>query len=136
MDLTHPLHCLTFQTQRAARSLVRGFEAAAKQAGLTAPQFTTLTLLAGFSETTVTQLAERLGTERTTLTRNLDVMARQGWIEEVAAEDQRLRVWRLTDDGRGKLSDAMPVWRVYQTDLIERLGPDRAEALLTTLKTL
>lgn len=136
MDLSHPLNCLTFNLQRASRGLVRDLEAAAKSSGVTAPQFTTLSLISGFGELTVSQIAERMGTDRTTLTRNLAVMARKGWIVEAEVEDRRMRVWRLAAPGRKTLETALPVWRDFQAGLVEKLGADTATTLLTTLKRL
>jgi DNA-binding MarR family transcriptional regulator len=136
MDLSRPVHCLTFNLQRASRNLVRGFEEAAKASGLTAPQFSTLSLLGEYGQVQVTQLADMLGTDRTTLTRNLDVLARKGWIEEVAAEDARLRLWSLTPAGRERLVAALPVWKDYQAGLVEKLGKMTAEELLAILARL
>jgi len=136
MDLTHPLNCLTFNFQRAARSLVRGFEAAVKAHGLSAPQFSTLAALSGYGEQTVSQLADKMGTERTTMTRNLEVMAAKGWIEPAASTDLRLRAYRLTEPGRLQLNRAMPAWHAYQAGLVASLDPGMAEQLLTTMKRL
>ncbi|MGL4238084.1 MarR family winged helix-turn-helix transcriptional regulator [Tabrizicola sp.] len=136
MDMAHPFNCLTFNLQRATRRLMRGFEAAAKDSGLTAPQFTTLSLMAGYGQASVTQIADKMGTDRTTMTRNLDVLARKGWIAEVAAEDGRLHVWTLTDAGQERLRIALPAWRAFQAGLIDKMGNDTAEALLKTLGRL
>jgi DNA-binding MarR family transcriptional regulator len=136
MNLTHPANCLTFNLQRTTRRLMRGFEEAAKAAGLTAPQFTTLSLISGFGEITITHLAERLGTDRTTMTRNLDLLARKGWVTEADNDDARLRILKLTRAGEEKLADALPVWTAFQTGLVENIGTDTAQDLLTTLKKI
>jgi DNA-binding MarR family transcriptional regulator len=136
MDLMHPLNCLTFNLQRATRSLARGFEAAAKETGLTAPQFTTLALLDGFGEASVTQIAGKMGTDRTTMTRNLEVLARKGWIAEVASEDGRQHVWSLSDAGRRHLETAMPVWQAFQAGLVDQIGEKPTWFILETLKKL
>jgi DNA-binding MarR family transcriptional regulator len=133
MDLMHPFNCLTFNLQRATRSLMRGFEAAAKDSGLTAPQFTTLSLMAGFGEVSVTQIAGKLGTDRTTMTRNLEVLARKGWIAEVPSTDGRLHVWTLTAAGKDRLAVALPVWRAFQAGLVERIGEGQVRSILETL---
>jgi DNA-binding MarR family transcriptional regulator len=130
MDLTHPLNCVTFNLQRATRSLMRGFEVAAKDSGLTLPQFSTLSLLDGYGQLSVTGMAEKLGTDRTTLSRNLDVLARKGWIEDVPTEDGRLHVWSLTDAGRDKLAVALPVWQQYQAGLVARIGEAQVRSML------
>jgi DNA-binding MarR family transcriptional regulator len=136
MNLTHPANCLTFNLQRTTRRLMRGFEEAAKAAGLTAPQFTTLSLISGFGEITITHLAERLGTDRTTMTRNLDLLARKGWVTETESEDARLRILALTKAGQRKLDAALPIWTAFQTGLVENIGVDTAKDLLATLKKI
>jgi DNA-binding MarR family transcriptional regulator len=136
MNLTHPANCLTFNLQRTTRRLMRGFEDAAKTAGLTAPQFTTLSLIAGFGEITITHLADRLGTDRTTMTRNLDLLARKGWVAEAESEDARLRILKLTKTGQRKLDTAMPIWTAFQQGLVDNIGADTATDLLTTLKKI
>lgn len=136
MNLNHPFNCLTFNFQRTARSLVRGFEAAIKQTGLTAPQFTTLGLLSGFGMLSVSQLSEKLGTERTTLSRNLDLMVGKGWIAGVALDDQRVHAYELTDAGRTKLNAAMPAWAEYQAQIVKILGPAFSQELLQAMSKL
>ncbi len=136
MNLMHPANCLTFNLQRTTRRLLRGFEEAAKTAGLTAPQFTTLSLISGFGEITITHLAERLGTDRTTMTRNLDLLTRKGWVTGADAEDARLRILKLTKAGETKLAAALPIWSSFQTSLVENIGVDTAQDLLTTLKKI
>lgn len=136
MDLMHPANCLTFAVQRAARSLSRGFESAAKSAGLTAPQFSCLALLSQRGPMAMANLAEALGTDRTTLTRNLDLMRARGWVEMVGSEDQRQRPHAIAPEGAVRLAQAMPEWTAWQTRIVAALGPDGATDLLTTLRGL
>jgi DNA-binding MarR family transcriptional regulator len=136
MDLLHPSACLTHGLMRAARTLARGFEAEAAAAGLTAPQFTVLARLSVMGPMTVGQIAEVVDADRTTMTRNLAVMARHGWTAEASAEDRRERVWALTDAGREVLSRAMPIWQAWQARLVDRLGAEGATALMATLRSI
>ncbi len=89
---------------RTARTLSRGFEAEAAPLGVTAPQFTVLARLSGQGPMTVSQIAAAVAADRTTMTRNLGVMAAKGWIAETEAEDRRERVWMLTEAGRDTLT--------------------------------
>lgn len=136
MNLQHPTACLTHGLMRAARSLSRGFETAAADVGVTAAQFTALAMLSGYGSMTVSRIAETVAADRTTMTRNLAVMAAKGWIAEAKAEDRRERVWTLTTEGRSVLARVMPVWQAWQAGLVGRLGAEDATALLTTLKFL
>jgi DNA-binding MarR family transcriptional regulator len=136
MNLTSPTSCLTHGLMRATRTVARGFEAEAASLGVTAPQFTALARLSFMGPMTVSQIAAKVDVDRTTMTRNLAVMAQKGWIAEGSAEDRRERVWELTDAGRLVLSQVMPVWQAWQARLVDRLGPEAATQLLKTLQTL
>lgn len=136
MNLTSPTSCLTHGLMRAARTVARGFEAEAADLGVTAPQFTVLTRLKFMGPMTVSQIAAKVDADRTTMTRNLAVMAQKGWITEGSAEDRRERVWQLTEAGGKILAQVMPVWQAWQARLVDRLGPETATHLLTTLRTL
>jgi DNA-binding MarR family transcriptional regulator len=136
MNLQHPTACLTHGLMSAARTLSRGFEAEAAGLGVSAAQFTALAMLSGHGSMTVTQIAAAVAADRTTMTRNLAVMAGKGWIAEAGAEDRRERAWALTDAGRKALNDVMPIWRDWQARLVARLGAEGATGLLGTLKTL
>ena len=127
---------MTFNFQRTARSLVRGFEATIKQTGLTAPQFTTLALLSGYGAMPVSQLAEKLGTERTTMSRNLDLLASKGWVVVADLADLRVHAYGLTDEGRARLNAAMPAWTAYQAKLVARLGPAFSQDMLQAMAKL
>jgi DNA-binding MarR family transcriptional regulator len=136
MNLAHPSACLTHGLMRAARLVARGFEAEAAGLGVTAPQFTALARLLFMGPMTVTQIATMVDADRTTMTRNLAVMAQKGWIVEGGAEDRRERVWQLTGAGKQIVAQVMPIWQAWQAKLVERLGPEAATGLMTTLKTL
>jgi DNA-binding MarR family transcriptional regulator len=105
-------------------------------AGLTAPQFTTLSLLAGMGPMGVTQLAARLGTDRTTLTRNLARLAAMGTILPAPGTDRRQNIWAIAPEGRRRLAAAMPAWRDFQGRLVASLGEGGAEGLAATLSRL
>jgi DNA-binding MarR family transcriptional regulator len=64
-----------------------------------------------------------MATDGTTLTRNLDVLVRRGLIENVAAEDGRVRRVRLTSMGQETLEEALPLWRAAQSKTLEFVGP-------------
>ena len=70
--------CVCLGVQRAARALARRYDEALRPAGLTSGQFAILTALLGDDGVALTVLADRLGLERTTLTRNLAPLAAAG----------------------------------------------------------
>jgi DNA-binding MarR family transcriptional regulator len=105
-------HCLA--ARRAAREITRDFEVKLRPYGLRTTQFSILAALALMGPAPVSDLAEVLGLERTTLTRSGNVLVRNGWVEPATSTDARERPLQLTDAGRQKLEAAFPAWQEGQ----------------------
>ena len=84
----------------------------------------------------MTDLAERLGMDRTTLTRNLKPLEKRELLEVEPGQDQRTRLVRLTDQGRGTLAEALPLWEKAQAQVVEALGPEKFNQLLATVSEI
>ncbi len=69
--------------------------------------------------------------ERSTSTRNLQLLLDQGWIEEQAPPQGRSRPILLSQAGRKLLVTAMPAWRSAQQTARRLLGEEGASALLS-----
>jgi DNA-binding MarR family transcriptional regulator len=108
-------HCHCLAARREARAVTRIFEAKLRPFGLKATQFSVLASLALKGATPVSDLADFLVLERTTLTRVAAVMARNGWIRVTAGEDARLRPLQITPMGRRKVEAAFPAWQEAQS---------------------
>lgn len=110
-------HCLA--ARRKARMITRLFEEKLRPHGLRATQFSVLASLALRGPTPISELADVLGLERTTLTRSAALLERKGWVGAAQPEDARERPLRLTPAGRRRLEEAFPAWKEAQ-DLINR----------------
>lgn len=73
---------------------------------------------------TVSALAQRLNTDRTTLTRNLRILQQAGHVELVAGTDARSKCVRLTPAGEAALAQAQALWRQAQREVRTRCGDD------------
>lgn len=113
-DLSPTRHCRCLAARREARELTRLYEEHLRPHGLRATQFSVLAALWIKGATPITELADILGLERTTLTRGANLMERNGWIQEAPSKDGRVRAIRLTDDGRAKVEGAYPAWEEAQ----------------------
>jgi len=109
-------HCLA--ARKRARALTRLYEAKLRSHGLRATQFSILAALSLRGPTRISELAEALGLERTTLTRSAGVLARNRWVEDDLSADARARPLRLTPLGRRKLESAFVAWKEAQ-DVID-----------------
>ena len=71
--------------------------------------------------------------DRTTLTRNLKPLVRDGLIDIVQESDQRVRNVTLTENGKASFEDARPHWERVQSAMVEKLGSARWSGLLEDL---
>lgn len=103
-------NCTCSSLRRATRAVTAHYEAQFRGSGLRGTQFTILSFLAQAGPLPMTRLADLLGVERTTLTRNLTVLARLGLVEWTGARDGRVRKAVLTKAGDAMLHKCMPRW--------------------------
>ena len=136
MDFFQPSNCITLNCLRASRALARRMDAALGPVGLSAQQFSAMALLAGFGKVSTSKLADLLGADRTTVTRNMTILRKKGLVEPVQHEDKRVSALQLSDVGRKTLEEAMPLWRLAQGSALGRLGDVDPVALLATLRKL
>jgi DNA-binding MarR family transcriptional regulator len=109
-QLARTRYCTCSALRRATRALTAHYEGHFRGSGLRGTQFTILSVLAQAGPLPMTRLANLLGLERTTLTRNLTVLARRGLVEWVGASDGRVRKAALTKVGDGMLRKCLPRW--------------------------
>lgn len=81
------------------------------------------------SPITLTRLANATVTDRTTLTRNLKLLEKQGLIRIDAGGDRREREISITREGAETLKKAYPLWQKAQTQVINGLGPQHWKAM-------
>ena len=105
-------HCLA--ARRKARAITRFFDEKLRPHGLRATQFSVLAALALKGPAPISELADILGLERTTLTRSAALLERNGWVAAARPEDAREHPLRLTRTGRAKLERALPAWKAAQ----------------------
>jgi DNA-binding MarR family transcriptional regulator len=129
-------HCTMANLRKASRAVTQAYDAALAPSGLRGTQFTLLAAAALLEEATVTQLAEFLVADRTTLTRNLAPLEKAGLLRLHVGRDRRWRVVSLTGRGRERLAFALPLWRQAQTRTVRALGKRKWKGLLGHLSAV
>ena len=114
--------CMGMRVRRAARVVGNYYDLHLKSVGLKGTQFTLLNAILLNPSITITQLADLLLLNRTTLNRNLKPLERQGLVRTNHGKDQRTRVLELTREGRSILLRALPLWVEAQSGVVETLG--------------
>jgi len=111
------------------RAVARHYDSHFARAGIKGTQFSLLSHVIALEPVQPTELAQRMGLDLSTLTRNLRVMIDAGWVEQGPGDDARSRRVTATTAGRAKHAQARRHWKKAQLGLAERLGPQRIAAL-------
>jgi DNA-binding MarR family transcriptional regulator len=128
-DLRECVSCSCFAVRRAARLITQHYDRHLRPAGLRATQFSLLTVLSIVGPLPLSRLADRLGTERTTLTRNLRPLLALGFVTEERADDRRVKRYAITPKGMTAARAALPRWRNAQRSIAASFTPAVLRAL-------
>lgn len=120
--------CLVRAARRTANLLTRVYAERLSDLGLEPTQFTLLVAVAVGKARSASELAGKIGVERSTLVRNLAPMLAAGLIVAEPGEGRRL-TYQLTASGQAKLDQAMIRWRKLQSELLEALPEGSLEAV-------
>jgi DNA-binding MarR family transcriptional regulator len=126
-------NCACFNVRKSARVITKHYDDALQSLELKPTQFTILAILSSVDSITVTDLADYMILDRTTLTRNLRPLEKQGMIKTGAGEDRRKRMISLSKKGLNILKEAIPLWTQAQKEITKYMGSNRFANFLTEL---
>jgi DNA-binding MarR family transcriptional regulator len=112
------------------------YEGSLGGAGLRGGQLPIFVCLALMETATISQLGAALVMDRTTLTRNLKPLERDGQIAIHPGEDRRTREISLTPKGYRTLSRALPLWKKNHDWVVKKLGKSKAKAFLDEMASI
>lgn len=123
-------NCLLTRTRRIARVITGIYDEVYRPFGINAPQVSLLVMIARLDSPTRAEIGRQNHQERSTLTRNLQLMMSNGWIHEIPHEEGgRKKAITLTKAGRKMLQDIAPAWREAQRRGKALLGESGAAAI-------
>lgn len=131
-----PTECLCTRLRRASRGVSKLYDDALSEVGINVAQYSLLRHLQRLGEPSITDLAEAMGLERSTLGRNLRVLEGRGVVTLQGGADQRNRLVVLSASGEQLLAAALGAWQKVQAQLQQRLQPQHMEALDELLASL
>jgi DNA-binding MarR family transcriptional regulator len=125
--------CTCGEIRRAARAVTLLYDKAFESSGLLSTQLGVLYVIYNSASITVSQLAGELDMDRTTLTRNLSVLERQGLINISSGKDQRTRIITITSKGTNSIANAIPLWNEIQRKVKQQMGEKAWHELIQSL---
>jgi DNA-binding MarR family transcriptional regulator len=120
----------------AARAVTRLYDDFLRSVGLRATQLAVLVAVGNEDVTSITELAKFMGMDRSTLTRNLAPLEREGLIRIGNEGWRRSRTVEITQKGRSRLREALPFWEKAQKTMRQKLGSRRWPVIMADLDDL
>lgn len=133
LDEHAELACACAAVRRTARAVTQLYDETLRAHHIEGAQFALLAMIGQSGECTQASLAERFDFDKTTISRNLRLLARKKWIESARGDDGRERRVRLTAAGSKRLAAAKPAWRAAQDRLRGSMKQRDWDAMLTML---
>jgi DNA-binding MarR family transcriptional regulator len=136
MPSTSDSVCTCFRLRRAARQVSQIYDHELAAVGLSLNEYSILRHAERGSHCQLGELADSLGMERTTLTRNLKPLLEAGWLKEARGDDARQRLISVTSSGRKRIANAKPHWLRAQRRIEASYGAARTDRLRMDLDLL
>jgi len=114
--------CACHKVRMAARAVTRAYDETLRPTGLRASQLSVLVAVGTGEAPSIAALAQVLGMDRSTLTRNLGPLEKEGLVKVGLEGWRRSRSLEITKKGQSRLREALPLWQKAQDMLKGRLG--------------
>jgi DNA-binding MarR family transcriptional regulator len=129
--------CAGWNARLAARRITAFLNRRMQGSGLSLAHFSLMAQIAAARDDTLSELAQRIGLDQSTLSRNLQVLEAAGLVEIAADEtDARRRAVWLTERGALSLEAALGDWKRAHGELAKRLDPEMAQRLALAAEAL
>lgn len=129
-------HCLSANLRRTERLVTRHYDSYLEPAGVTAVQLPMLAMIATADEPTFRLLTEQLELDRSTLSRNLALLQRIGFVDIGPPSGPKPGLIQLTRKGVTVLRAAHVQWKRAHRELMKMLDAEAVTIGMGFLKTL
>ncbi len=126
---TKPQGCTNLKLRQLGRMVTRHYDKYMSVAGLKNTQYALLSHIVNLGPIRPSDLARRMQMDASTLTRNLQPMAAQGWLTVGAGNNARNRLVEASSTGLAIRIEGQRAWKEAQLALNQRLGTERVAAL-------
>ncbi|MEO3892250.1 MarR family winged helix-turn-helix transcriptional regulator [Nonomuraea sp. B5E05] len=128
--------CVCTNLRMTTRWIDRIYNQALGKVGLRATGYAILSRVDAEGPITVSRLAGRMAMERTTCSREVELLTRAGLLQIEPGPDRRQRVVQLSPVGKDKLAEGRPHWEVVQERVAEAFGRQYTDDLIGMLRKL
>jgi DNA-binding MarR family transcriptional regulator len=102
--------CPFFQMKKTLRQLQGFYDGFFAPTAMTPTQFALMLGMYDIDPVPMGVLSQWYGMDRTTMTRNLKLLEKEGWAFFEPGQDKRQKCWTLTHAGMDKVREGLPLW--------------------------
>lgn len=128
--------CIAFRVRALNRVVTNLYDAVLQPFGITVNQATMLIMLSVVGKAGPGRIGQVLIMEKSTVSRNLDRMKKQGWIEAAGIDGGKEQIVSVTARGRKMLASFHPAWVKAQKRAEQLLGEKGVSAVHTLHKAV
>ena len=121
--------CLAVRVRMLNRTITAIYDDELRPLGLTAGQLNILVVIRKRGPMSPGGVARRLNMEKSTVSRNVERMRKNGWLTVMAVGSGRTQELELTRQGNSLLEKSLPAWEEAQTRARAVLGRSGAESI-------
>ena len=114
--------CLGVRVRTLNRAVTSLYDEALRPHGLRAGQLNLLVAVARMETAKPSELCRLLRMEKSTLSRDVELMRRNGWLEVHDSGDKRARPLKISAEGLALIEAVVPAWRQAQKRAGAMLG--------------
>lgn len=128
--------CVASNLSKATRIVGRIYDEAFRGVGISSPQFALLVALSITPGSTSGEIAESLGSDPSTVSRNTELLLTRKMIRVEPGKDRRVRSYFLTDLGAATIQSSVPHWKTAQRRALRKIGRSHWRGIRRRLRML
>lgn len=133
----HMQNCACGNLRKTTRTITQFYDKILQPTGLRSTQCLLLIEVFFYEDISVSDLGNILLMDQSTVTRNIELLRKSGYINiKKEEQDSRRKSISITDDGLKKLEEAAPILKEVQIKIENGIGKERFQELLRTLKDI
>lgn len=128
--------CINLQMMRSSHYVLKVYDEAYRPYGIRATQMPVLGTVARHQPVTIRQIADDLESERSVMSRRMQVMQKSGWVKEDTKTSGKEKTFVLTKKGKNLIEKILPVRMEVQQRMMSVLTKEELNLLLTLCNKL
>jgi len=128
---SNTLPCINLQMMRSSHFIMKAYDNAYRPFGVKATQMPVLGIVAHMQPVTIKQVADEMESERSAISRKMQVMEKNGWVKEDPGTTGKEKSFKLTTKGRNLIEKIKPVRLSVQEKIFNVLSSAEQELLMS-----